>query len=438
MAEQVAPEVKEFEEFIKALREKKDEEALATLLGGLIDGRIEKMQQTSEGPSYVPQRRARFTGSYDLFDLGLKKMGASPGDSEEFEKMADELYLCSHILGCDPRELNMWQDWQAVTSDLRKAMDTATAGEGEEWIPTEFSRDLIEKVRLELKVAALHQRINIPTPTYRMPIEGADAVAYLVPESTSDEATKIKASTPGTKRVSFDAQKLASRVLFSEEISEDSVIPILPYLRGKIITALAVAQETATVNGDNSSTHQDSDVTDPLDARKAWKGYRKLALTAAKVDLGTFSTTNIRAIRKAMQKYGVAINELAWVTGIACWNKMLDLTEVRTVDKYGPKATILTGELGKFDNIPIVISEYVREDLNASGVYDGATTTKTILLLVRRNGFLYGDRRQMKIKSAEIIETDQTQIVVTQRLDFEAQYDTDTERIMGLGYNITS
>ena len=429
----MANELAGLQELIKSIRATKNEDALAQIIGGMIDARM-KVVQPGLGSANV--RKGAFTGCSDMMHIAFQKTGASALDSEEIQKKSDELYLCSQILSTDPRNLKMWGDWESVTTDLRKAMDTATAGEGEEWIPTEFSRNLIEQVRLALKVSALHSRINIPTPTYRMPVEGADAVAYLIPESTSDDSTKIKASTPGTKRISFDAQKLASRVLFSEEVSEDSIVPILPYLRGKVIEALAVAQETCTINGDTSTTHQDSDVTDSLDARKAWNGYRTAVLTAANKDLGTFSTTNLRGVRSGMGKYGVDVNKLAWVAGTSGYNAMMDLTEVRTLDKYGPKATILTGELAKLDNIPIIVSEYIREDLNASGVYDGVTMTKTIILLVRRDGFMYGDRRSVKVKSAEIIETDQTQIVVTQRLDFEAVYDTDTETIVGQAYNI--
>ncbi|MHA1746586.1 MAG: phage major capsid protein [Promethearchaeota archaeon] len=425
-------ELEELRSMVRTLKARKEHEKLASLISSQIDAKLEKI-----GPLSKPVRKGVFTGTPDILELGFLKTGASKAESEEIQKKADYLYLASCILKKDPRELKLWKDWQESTSELRKAMDTATSGEGSEWIPTAFSQDLVEKVRLQLKVAALHERIDIPTPTYRVPVEGADAVAYLVPESKSDEATKIKASTPGTKRVSFSAQKLASRILFSEELSEDSVIPILPYLRNKIIRALAIAQETATINGDTSGTHQDSDVTDSLDARKAWNGYRKLALSSAKVNLGTFSTTNLRAMRKKMGKYGVDPNQLAWIVGISAYNAMLGLSEVLTLDKYGPKATILTGELAKFDNIPVIVSEYIREDLNASGVYDGTTTNKTIVLLVRRDAFLYGDRRKVKVKTGEIIETDQTQIVCTQRVDFEAQFDTTTEPIVALGYNVS-
>jgi hypothetical protein len=73
------------------------------------------------------------------------------------------------------------------------------------------------------------------------------------------------------------------------------------------------------------------------------------------------------------------MGSLAWIASIASYYKMLGLTEVLTLQNYGPQATVLQGELGKFDSIPIIVSEYQRQDLNASGVYDGVTKTKTAL-----------------------------------------------------------
>jgi hypothetical protein len=118
---------------------------------------------------------------------------------------------------------------------------------------------------------------------------------------------------------------------------------------------------------------------------------------------------------------------------------MLGIAEVVTVDKYGPSATILTGELAKLDGIPIVVSEFVREDLNDAGVQDGMTETDTVLPLVYRPGFMYGDRRNvtMLVLREVYAEMDQDAIIATQRLDFQAMHEATTEFIVGLGYNIT-
>jgi HK97 family phage major capsid protein len=334
----------------------------------------------------------------------------------------------------------MWSEFAEEASALRKAMDTATSEEGLEWIPTGFSSELIQKVKLALKVAALHSRIAMPMNPFKLPIDGADAAAYLAAESTSDTAAKITASTPGTKNVTFDAVKLACRVLVSTELEEDSVVAILPLLRDKIVQALAEAQENATINGDTAATHQDGDVTDAADVRKAWDGYRKLAIVSAKVSLSTFNIAGLRTLRASMSKYGVNPNNLAWIAGVKVFHKLLSLAEALTVDKYGANATILSGELAKLDGIPVIVSEFVREDLNASGVYDGVTTNRTVLPLVYRPAFLYGDRRAITLRVSQelYMESDQDVAIATQRLDFQPVQDASAEPIVALGYNITA
>jgi len=416
---------------VRAIKEKVDSGAQRELINTMIEDALKKQKVA------LRERVAR-KGEYSL-DAEARRF-ARPELPPELQMRADDIYLASKLLRRDPRSLKMWGEFAREASELRKAMDTATSEEGLEWIPTGFSAELVRKVKLALKVAALHRRIAMPTNPFKLPIDGADATAYLFAESTSDTATKITASTPGTKNVTFDAVKLACRVLISTELEEDSVVAILPLLRDKIVQALAEAQESATINGDTSGTHMDSDVTSATDVRKAWKGYRKLALAAAQVDLATFDITNLRAIRSAMGKYGVNPNHLAWIAGISVFNKMLGLEQVVTVDKYGSNATILTGELAKLDGIPVVVSEFIREDVNASGVYDGVTTSKTVLPLVYRPAFLYGDRRSITLRVSQelYMESDQDVAVATQRLDFQPVQDAVAEPVVGLGYNIAA
>ncbi|GAI24850.1 unnamed protein product, partial [marine sediment metagenome] len=91
---------------------------------------------------------------------------------------------------------------------------------------------------------------------------------------------------------------------------------------------------------------------------------------------------------------------------------------------------------GKFDNIPIVVSEYVRRDLDANGVYSGPGNNLTVMLLVYRDGFMFGDRRKVTLKTKEDIEVDQVISVATQRLDFQGLYVCATETLVGAGINV--
>jgi len=353
----------------------------------------------------------------------------------EFQKRADDLFIVSKVLGIDPRQSKLYKDFQEPVSELRKAMTTATTGGGAEWIPTGFSADLIGKVEMALKVAALHPRVKMPTDPFKVPALTGFSTAKLGGTEGSASPT---ASALTTSNVVLNAVKLITYVGLSYELEEDSIIAVLPLIKDDIVKALARAQDNAAINGDTSASHMDSDVTDAEDVRKAWNGYRDLVISAAKVDCaGAISDTKLRAVRKAMGKYGVDQNELAWVVGISGYNQMLGLSEVITVDKYGPNATVLTGELAKFDGIPVVVSEYVREDLNATGVYDDTTKTKTIVLLVRKDGFFFGDRRDVLIETDRNIKVQTTDLVASQRVAFMPRLPS-TDAIVGLLYDITA
>lgn len=363
----------------------------------------------------------------------------------EFQKKADEILILSTILKREPSKTSLWRDFSQGDSELSKAMANVS-GVGMEWIPSKFSADLIDRVRLARVIANLHGRITMPTNPYSLPVVGSDSIAYRIPETTSEPETaaKAKASQPNTRKVVFTATKLGARVVFSEELNEDSIIPILPFIRENIIVALAAAQENATINGDTSVTHMDSDVTDTLDARKSWNGYRKLTVASAKVDLaGSLSIDKLRAIRKTMGKYGVYASDICFVVSTSGLSQIWGLNAatttrdiVLTPDKYGPNVpNYIEGEQGRVDGIPIIVSEFVRDNLNATGVYDGITTNKTIILLVNRKVLLYGDRKLITLKTTENIETDQTILVVTQRLDLQALQPT-TDPLIALGYNL--
>jgi hypothetical protein len=304
-----------------------------------------------------------------------------------------------------------------------RAMDTDTSAEGIEWIPTGVGATLNERVRAAGKVAPLFDSINLPTNPWKWPLEGADATAYRVAEPTSDTATKVTVSTPGTGAATFDAEIFGARVLFSRSLEADSAIAILPYVQRKIVQAFVDAEEKAILDGDTDGTHQDSDVgASTTDARTAWDGLRKRGLANSSVSAGGAITPALLAARRAdMDQYGINPSDLAIIVGMGAYYTLVTDTAVVSVDKYGPMATVHTGELGSLYGIPIIVSEWVRSDLNASGVYDGITTTKTYALVVNRKQWVMGHRTPLSLETDDSIyrETYQRVVVGWMREDFQ-------------------
>jgi len=347
----------------------------------------------------------------------------------EFQKKADDLYILGSLLNTNARKTGLYNKY-AEDEEFVKAMDST---EMEDWVPTSLSARLQEKIELALKVAALHDRIPMPTQPYDLPYVAGQTTAYIAGEATEEDSPRFKKSSMGSGKVQFNAKKIAVRVLFTEELTEDSLVPILPLLKKDIVKAVARAIEDATVNGDTSGVHQDTDVVDARDARKAWMGYRKLAQTTLDFS-NTLTLTQLRTFRGGMGIYGVDVPDLALICSIGGYLKLLEVPEVRTLEKYGPKATVITGELAKIDNIPIIVTEKMRDDLNATGVYELAAT-QTGLVLIYTPALLYGDRRIITVKTDFDIERDQNIMVCTQRLAFSRVF-ADTEKFVAWGYNV--
>jgi HK97 family phage major capsid protein len=310
-----------------------------------------------------------------------------------------------------------------------------TAGQAAEWIPTGWSPDLIMKFELERQVAALFTTINMPTDPFKFPRQTARARAYL-----KARMVNAKESASTTDDVTLSCQTIAAYSVVAYEVEEDAIIAMLPFIRQDLAQALADGEEDAIINGDTAGSHMDEDVTgDASDVRKAWDGLRKIARTSGSTyDLGAPVTDSLRALRALMGKYAVNPKRLAYITSPVGLIHLLGMEEVMTLEKYGPAATVLTGELGRFDGVPITVSGLMRENLSTTGVYDSdGNHAHTGTLLVNTNGFVIGRRRAPMIESFRDIVAGVDEIVASMREDFKSRY-PDTEATVVYAYNTPS
>lgn len=439
--EEVLKLVKKSNEEVEALKKqgKQDSEKLDSLVGELFEKRKQAMEEDliakfRKGEHLEPKGDEGAVGPSVIVNKSLDPK------TRELQSLNDDVYIVSKMLRCHPSQTKIWKKSQTGINELRKAINVGTSTAGGNWVPTELSADVVDKFRLALKVTALFKRIQMPTNPYDVPVFGSDLTPYLVSESSSDTASKFTASTPTTNKLRLSAQKMAARTIFSEEATEDMITPVLPWLKDNIAVNMANAMENAVINGDFSSVvHMDADSNVSSDVRKAYNGLRRHAKTSGKTAaIATPNITELRAVRSAMGKYSVDPKQLVWIVSPKGYQKLLGLTEVLTMEKYGSAATIVTGELARIDGIPVIVSEYVREDLNATGYYDSTTTTKTVMILAWLPGFWIGDRRLMTLKTFEDIQVDQTVLVSTMRAAFDSPYDEATECIANVGYNLTA
>jgi hypothetical protein len=269
----------------------------------------------------------------------------------------------------------------------------------------------------------------------------SQGTAYLKTEGSDAHATPNL--TAG--KMSMDAKTICTYVEYSYDLEEDAAFAQAPMIRDDAINAVARAIDNAIVRGDTSAPHMDSDVTLAYDARKSWKGLVKHALENGWASsLATFTQESVSGVRASMRTYGADASQLAWIAGVSLAVSKLptlkDASGARVYMEIGTPGSavvaMMPGMAGVLGGVGIILSEFMREDLNASGVYDATVTSKGSLLCVRKDGFARGTVRNVLVETDKNIVSQVKQLVVSTKMDFQPRYKISTERCVWLGYNI--
>jgi len=320
-----------------------------------------------------------------------------------------------------------------------KAITTGAAGSGLELIPSDLSSELLTRLYLESQIAAefVAGEIDMPTDNFTFPLTTTRTQFYLGSEAPGSDPTS---SEPGTDNVTLAAKKLIGVSEYSYEADEDAIVSVLPIMLSNLSSGAADALEGALINGDTAGTHQDSDIGAGHHA-KLFNGFRKYAQGGSLTSTlsGGITAANIAGMRKVMGKYGIRPQDLMIVTGPQGYNDLVQLEETLTFEKVGNQgaARILTGEAGSIYGIRIVVSSQVREDVNASGVYDGVTTDNGTILLVHKPSWIMGVRRGFTVEVDTDIKRQLNCVVASFRRSFmpmEIPSATIPSVVAGVGY----
>ncbi len=132
-------------------------------------------------------------------------------------------------------------------------------------------------------------------------------------------------------------------------------------------------------------------------------------------------------------KYGINPNDLALICDGATFLKMCQLSEVLTLDKMGPMATVLTGQLASLSGFPVIPSEDYGLTVAAGHVHY-STNTLGQFIIVNRKGIKIGWRRRPRIivdRAGPFAEA--SGIMATCRFDI-GFFGTG---MVGMGFNVT-
>jgi len=271
----------------------------------------------------------------------------------------------------------------------------------------------------------------------------------------SDTAT-FSAQSNTQANYTWTAQDCVCHTDITEDLMQDMVPQSGSFerLRKEVGLGLRRSKEDAIINGDDTITtavqgdgHMDSDVAGGAATlfNKAYKGLRKVSIAAGAtqivdnaggpIDRDTFANMLVKMGKMSKEK-----GDLLWILGPSVCNRIVTgaVPELLTLDTFGPSATIITGNIPRIFGVEPYMSEWVREDVNASGVYAGGQVLTTALL-VKKSRFLVGQRSPVKVwATPSLANQDKMLLSAKERFTFAGvPQSTASESSAIISYNIS-
>jgi len=354
----------------------------------------------------------------------------------ELKSIASDRHL-ARLLMSDPYtpklDARLYRHLKQAPRALQPAITKAfndQSGTGAEFIPDQFISDLYQTFQLPKRLRGLLTRVQADRNTLLIPRLNRGGRPYIKGEITVDSPlAQYTTSTPATGQSTINIKGLASSYVLDDAAVEDAALAVLPIFSQQIAQDLEDAFEDCMINGDTAATHQDdianwnirsrwgaAGLGGSSDHRRTFNGMRAAAYdqsnTAAKAG-ASLAASDILAGMASLGELG-ASNLVMVVSPEFMIESLMGLQEVITIDKFGPAASVLSGQIGSIFNVPIIMSRFLSNDLAATGLYTGSGSTTGFLLFNAASYYLY-ERRGIVVEQDKDISAGAIRLVATYR-----------------------
>lgn len=373
----------------------------------------------------------------------------------ELKTIASDRHLC-RLLMTDPYtpklDARLYRHLKLAPRALQPAITKAfndQANTGAEFIPDEFIADLYQEFQLPKRLRGLLTRVQADRNTLLIPRLDRGGRPYIKGEITVDSPlAQYKTSTPATGQKTVNIKGLATSYVLDDAAVEDSALAILPIFSQQISQDIEDAFEDCMINGDTSATHQD-DIANwnirerwgstalggSSDHRRTFLGMRAKAFDQSNTQAKTGSALDASQVLAGMSSLGElgASNLVMVVSPEFMINSLMSLPEVQTIDKFGPQASILSGQIGSIFNVPIVMSRFLSNDLASTGLFTGSGATTGFILFNASSYYLY-ERRGIVVEQDKDISAGAIRLVATYRAVMDSPDQNSTKNTF-FGFN---
>lgn len=284
---------------------------------------------------------------------------------------------------------------------------------GDEWVFDAWSLEVWRNIRMMAKVFPLFPAFNMTSNPFNYPVVGNLGYARRVAEATAQSQLSLTATTYPTRKLSTDGTvvfnipaKFGLLTPWSDELRKWSQIDVLAEVMFAYMEMFAHTADRAILRGDETDTNVNISWYDAAGTTPTANGTNDYLLnldglvhkcvvdaTGQSTDKANaaFALADVNINSAKMGILSLQVEDLVLICDTSLAHKFRALSEVLTVDKYGPEATVHTGEIGKIMGIPIIPSEDMGLTLGTSGRIDQTAANNTQL------NFMIVNRKTVKI-----------------------------------------
>ena len=301
---------------------------------------------------------------------------------------------------------------------------------------TQVTTSLEEDIQLQLILDPLFRKITMSAATMVVPtLPDAGYAEFYSGHGTNTGGSNTvfkgnlepRSATPGSP---FDTQyqmgsktlstlKLVSKSYIANEVEEDAIIPVLPYIRDAMVRSHARAVEQSILMGNHASGVFTSNAYNGLvrlaqiDGGTQANLYSNFALGSP--GAGQFKAADLLDMRQVMGKYGRNPSDIVFIVSLDAYYDLLDDAEFDDVNLVGQSmATKLTGQIGSVYATPVIVCDEFPTKI------DGAPCAVAVNL---RN-FVVPVQRGVTVEQDYDVENQRRVLVATQRRGFDRMFAT--------------
>jgi len=341
---------------------------------------------------------------------------------------------------------------RALATKSAELMGSDVSTYGDEWVPVYFSRELIPLIRNEARVLGLFRQVEVQGESLTIPIQTGSVTWYKTAQT--DDAEQLawdnafitaRTSKASTNKITLTPAKLSALTLWSGELDEQSLVPMLPFLQAEMARSGAETIDNLLISGDETTTNKNISDYGNGSISTSWSlllfdGLRHYPLvtdTTNARDAGALTAEDFLLTKKLMGTngaYALDPSKLVWIFDPSLYWKVQSLGEALTLDKFGPGFTFGSGIIERVFGSPVIVSDQYGST-DSSGYINNTSNNNTLgqFMCVRPDQGIVGFGRRMKIETERIARSDAYSIVAHMMLDFKMA----TDEAVAMSYNVT-